>query len=142
MIQQKSNIKQKQQYQQTDFASRNPNMKKKYPNNIIHQNQNMQNIPQQNPKYVPQPQNPQIQQDKPLIESEFQPDFQLANSVINQSQIPFDVNKMKQKGNIPKQSNIPYQNQPKQIIQPQPQPQYVIPRRNKNKRWYYTASYK
>ena len=137
MIQQKSNIKQKQQYQQTDFASRNPNMKKKYPNNIIPQNQNMQNIPQQyipqqNPKYVPQPQNPQIQHDKPLIESEFQPDFQLANSVINQSQIPFDVNKMKQNGNIPKQSNIPYQNQPKQIIQPQPQPQYVIPRRNPN----------
>lgn len=31
-------------------------------------------------------------QDGPIIESDFQPDFQIANSIINQSQIPLDPN--------------------------------------------------
>ena len=82
-----------------------------YQNNdkIIQQYQNqpqkkIQNQPQyyqnvQTKNYIPQPQ-PQITQkqikdpkqivaqDKPLIESQFMPEFQLPNSVIKQSQIP------------------------------------------------------
>ena len=93
MVKQKPNIQQNPQYYQVDFVSRNPNMQQKY----IKQNQNIpqqyiQNI--QEPKYVPQPQKPiqkekiMVQQDKPLLDSQFAPDFQLANSIIDQSQIP------------------------------------------------------
>ena len=133
MASQKPNIKQKQPYQQQEFISRNPHTKQQYQNLNIPQQYN-QNISGQ--KYIPQPQKPiqnqqkqMIQQEKPMIESEFQPDFQVANSVLGISQIPFDPNQNQKKANAPMASKGPYQNQTQQNYI---QPSYVVPRRNPN----------
>ena len=129
MVKQKPNIKQNSQYQQQEFVSRNPN-KQQYQNQNIPQ-QYIQNVPQ--PKYNPQQQNPipnqqnAMKQDKPLIESEFVPNFPLENSVIGQSQIHFDQNQKKKGSNTPMQSNIHYQNQNQMN-----QPSGVTPIRNPN----------
>lgn len=134
MVQQKHNVKQKQVvYQPQENISRNPHIKQKYQYQYQIQNQNIpqqyiQNIQEQ--KYIPPPQpqpqpQPQVQipknmikQDKPLIESDFEPEFQIANSVIGQSQIIFEQKQAPQSTNM-------YQNQ--QIRQ-----QYVTPKRNPN----------
>ena len=134
MAQQKPNIKQNQQYQYQaqEFVSRNPNMKHQYQKQNIPQ----QPLPQQyakNISYVPQVQNPpkyqnqMVQQEKPLIESDFAPDFQVANSVLNQSQIPFEEKKVPPSSQMPKHVIGNYQNQKQQVP-----PSYVIPRRNPN----------
>ena len=49
-------------------------------------------------------------QDGPIIESDFQPDFQIANSIINQSQIPLDPNLMNPQ-NQSKMVPLPQQSQ-------------------------------
>ena len=134
MAQQKPNIKQNQQYQYQaqEFVSRNPNMKHQYQKQNIPQ----QPLPQQyakNISYVPPVQKPpkyqnqMVQQEKPLIESDFAPDFQVANSVLNQSQIPFEEKKDPPSSRMPKQVMGNYQNQKQQVP-----PSYVIPRRNPN----------
>ena len=130
IAQQKHNVKQKQVvYQPQENISRNPHIKQQY--QYQHQNipqQYIQNIPEQ--KYIPPPQpqpqpQPQVQipknmikHDKPLIESDFEPEFQMANSVIGQSQIRFEQKQAPQSTNI-------YQNQ-------QRRQQYVTPKRNPN----------
>ena len=131
MVSNKPNMKQKQPYQQQEFVSRNPHMKQQ---NLNIPQQYNQNISGQ--KYNPQPQRPiqnqqkqMIQQEKPMIESEFQPDFQVANSVLGLSQIPFDPNQIPKKENTPIQPKGPYQNPNQQNYI---QPSYVVPRRNPN----------
>ena len=128
MAKQKPNIEQKPPFQQQGFVSRNPHIKQQYQSKNIHQQYN-QNIPQ--PKYIPQPQiqnqNQQKLHDKPSIEPEFAPDFQIANSVIGQ--IPFDPNQIPKKTNTPIQPKVPYQAQNQQN---NVQPMFVIPRRNPN----------
>ena len=104
----------------------------------------MQQYPQQNiPPSVNQSkinQNIQIKenlsQDKPLIESEFQPEFQMANSIISQSQIKVELT---QSNLNSKQSQIKQSpNQSKIIQQIQQSHQktfphnYVVPLRNPN----------
>ena len=136
MIQQKQNVKQKQiyqqQYQQQDYVSRNPNYQQKYQNQknqpqqqIYYQNISSQNYnivqPQTKPQKQVQVPKQMVQQEKPLIESQFAPEFQLANSVIDQSQIPFDQNQI----NYQMQQKAPYQNQNQKQ-------NYMIPRRNPN----------
>ena len=103
-------VQQKQSMQQPTSFSRNPYYNQQFQG---------QNIPQQ------LGQNAQYQGaefDKPIIESEFQPDFQLANSVIGQSQIKYE----------PKQSQIkPNQSKVMPITQQSQQqnyPQGYIPR--------------
>lgn len=100
---------------------------------IPSQPQYYQNVQTKN--YIPQPQ-PQITQkqikdpkqivaqDKPLIESQFMPEFQLPNSVIKQSQIPIEQNQMKNY-QMQQQQTTNYQNQQKNQ-------NYMIPRRNPN----------
>ena len=131
MAKQKPNIEQKPPFQQQGFVSRNPHIKQQYQSKNIHQQYN-QNIPQ--PKYIPQPQiqnqNQQklmIEHEKPSIQPEFAPDFQIANSVIGQ--IPFDPNQIPKKTNTPIQPKVPYQAQNQQN---NVQPMFVIPRRNPN----------
>ena len=127
MVTQKPNMKQISPYQQQEYISRNPNI---------------QNIPQQyiqnNPKYQNQIniQQKNIKQDKPSIDSDFQPDFGLPNSIIGQSQINFEKNPNPQNLNAQMQPQTQYQNQGQQnyINYNQPnQSSYVVPRRNPNK---------
>lgn len=124
------------------MGSRNPYIQRKQ----FQPKQNIQQINQENIHQRPQigqnitetiiiPQNQNISNEKPQIESDFQPNIPMANSVLNQSKIPFR----------PNQSNVSTMNP--QIQQPQsnmqskvmPLPQksqnyqqYVIPRRNPN----------
>ena len=127
MVTQKPNMKQISPYQQQEYISRNPNI---------------QNIPQQyiqnNPKYQNQIniQQKNIKQDKPSIDSDFQPDFGLPNSIIGQPQINFEKNPNPQNLNAQMQPQTQYQNQGQQnyINYNQPnQSSYVVPRRNPNK---------
>ncbi len=73
------NIKNTNNIQQPLSASRNPYFNQQF--------KGQNNIPLNNP-----PQVDENIQDAPIIESDFQPNFQLANSIINQSQIPLDPN--------------------------------------------------
>ena len=83
MVKQKQNLNQNIQntsnIHQPLSVSRNPYFNQQF------KGQNME--PLNNP--------PQVDdniQDGPIIESDFQRDFQIANSIINQSQIPLDPN--------------------------------------------------
>ena len=83
MVKQKQNINQNVQnisnIHQPLSASRNPYFNQQFKGQNI--------APLNNP--------PQVDdniQDVPIIESDFQPNFQIANSIINQSQIPLDPN--------------------------------------------------
>jgi hypothetical protein len=83
MVKQKQNINQNVQnisnIRQPLSASRNPYFNQQFKGQNI--------APLNNP--------PQVDdniQDGPIIESDFQPNFQIANSIINQSQIPLDPN--------------------------------------------------
>ena len=141
IVQPKQNIQAKQNIQPTS-GSRNPHMRQQYQyqqNQQIQQQNIPQNIqgkmnkPQRKPNFV---ENAYIQQDqfddKPQIESDFQPEIPMTNSVLSQSKIPFQ----------PKESQVPQMNP--QVNQPPTQskiiPQqsqqypggYVIPRRNPN----------
>jgi len=100
----------------------------------------MQQYPQQNiPPSVNQSkinQNIQIKenlsQDKPLIESEFQPEFQMANSIISQSQIKVEL---KPSNLNSKQSQIKQSPNQSKIIQQHQKTfshNYVVPLRNPN----------
>jgi hypothetical protein len=110
-----------QQYQQQDYISRNPNYQQhqQYYQNIPSQKYNIAQ-PQIKPQKQVQDPKQLVKQDKPLIESQFMPEFQLANSVIDQSEIPMDQNQMNYQMQKAKQN----QNQNKN---------YMIPRRNPNK---------
>ena len=92
-------VQKKQNIQQPTSISRNPYYNQQYQG---------QNIPQQfvqNAQY----QNPEL--DKPIIESDFQPDFQLANSVIGQSQINYEPKQSQMKPNQSKVMPITQQSQ-------------------------------
>ena len=117
-------MRQQYQYQQNQQIQQ-----QNIPQNI----QGKMNKPQRKPNFV---ENAYIQQDqfddKPQIESDFQPEIPMTNSVLSQSKIPFQ----------PKESQVPQMNP--QVNQPPTQskiiPQqsqqypggYVIPRRNPN----------
>ena len=142
--QQNVHVQTKQNIQPTS-ASRNPHMRQQYQ---YQQNQQIQQIQQQNipqniqgnmnrpqksPNFV---ENAYIQQDQfgdqPQIESDFQPEIPLANSVLSQSKIPFQ----QKESQVPQMN--PQVNQPptqSKIIPQQSQKYpggYVIPRRNPN----------
>lgn len=138
IVQPKQNIQTNQNIQPTS-GSRNPHMKQQYQ----YQQKQQQNIPQNIQGKTNRPQmgqnfveNAYIQQnqfnDQPQIESDFQPEIPIANSVLSQSKIPFQ----------PKESQAPQMkpqiNQPpaQSKIIPQQSQQYpggyVIPRRNPN----------
>ena len=92
-------VQKKQNIQQPTSISRNPYYNQQYQG---------QNIPQQfgqNAQY----QTPEL--DKPIIESDFQPDFQLANSVIGQSQINYEPKQSQMKPNQSKVMPITQQSQ-------------------------------
>lgn len=137
MVQQNQNIYHNQIIQQPS-GSRNPNIISQYRQQqppLIQKNNSGQ-INQQNPlmqqKYFSQMNQQQqtygedqlneIQYQQPQIQPDFQPEIPIVNSVLNQSQIPFEQNKS-QVGIAPAYS-------PK--AQNQMAPSYVIPRRNPN----------
>ena len=108
MVQQ-PNVKPYSNVRQPPFASRNPHMKQQYqmPNNI----QPQMNQPQQVQKLNEMKYNQQnLEQEKPAIESDFQPTIPLANSVLNQSKMPFQPNQ-----NVPIN---PQAQQPQMQMQP------------------------
>ena len=105
MVTQKPNIKQISPYQQQEYITRNPNL---------------QNIPHQ------YNQQKMLKQDKPFIDSDFQPSFGLPNSIIGQSQINFDQNPNQQNLNVQNQPQVQYNNQGMQS-------KYVAPVRNPDK---------
>jgi hypothetical protein len=92
-------------------------------------------------KYVTVNQNQNLEQnpqnEMPQIESDFQPNIPLANSIINQSQLPFQQNQSNVANNInpqmkmPKVTPLPQKSQNIQNFQNYQQ-QYVVPRRNPN----------
>ena len=92
-------VQKKQNIQQPTSISRNPYYNQQYQG---------QNIPQQFGQNV-QYQNSEL--DKPIIESDFQPDFQLANSVIGQSQINYEPKQSQMKPNQSKVMPITQQSQ-------------------------------
>lgn len=121
IAQQKQLIQQKQNIQ-PPYASRNPHIKQQYQQQINPQYMGQQHFVKG--AYTQELKN-QVNEG-PQIESDFQPEIPLANSVLNQSQIPFQA----------KQSQIPQGTQ--KVVQPQmqskvlPQQTYVLPRRNPN----------
>ena len=72
-------------------------------------------------------QNNNLEQDKLLIEEDFQPDIPLANSILSMSQIPYEL---KENENSKINQNI--EQVQKQIKSKVKQTSYVIPRRNQN----------
>lgn len=155
MVQPKQHIKQPQPQtvKLPPSASRNPNIKQKY------QQQQYQQPQYQIPQYQQQYQQQQYQQDqfqrknsphlikgnyessnkqgepyndKPIIEPDFQPEIPIANSVLNQSQIPFQQNVSTTPAYNPQlqPSSGNSKVMPKQSQNLQPT--YVIPRRNPN----------
>ena len=141
IVQPKQNIQTKQNIQLAS-GSRNPHMRQQYQYQQAQQIQ-QQNLPQNIQGKMNRPQigknfveNAFIQQnqfdDQPQIESDFQPEIPMTNSVLSQSKIPFQ----------PKESQVPQMkpqvNQPptqSKIIPQQSQKYpggYVVPRRNPN----------
>ena len=142
MVHQNQNIP--NQNYQTGFASRNPNIRQQYqpqqPQIIQKKYSGRMNQQQEMYGQQYQPQQPQIIQkkysgrmnqqqemygqqnepqfDQPQIEPDFQPEIPIANSVLNQSKIPFQENQVK--------------TTPAYNPQAQTNPSYVIPRRNPN----------
>ena len=89
-------------------------------------------------KYITVNQNQNVEQnlqkEMPQIERDFQPNIPLANSIINQSQLPFQQNQSNVANNINPQINMPKVtplSQQSQNIQNYQQ-QYVVPTRNPN----------
>ena len=119
---------------QPPSSSRNPYRNYKYSQQSFRQIPNQEIIIQ--PKIEKNiAENPHVQQkqvfeqENPQIESDFQPDIPLANSILSLSQIPYEL----------KENENPQKNQIKKQIQPQlikskvkQQQSYVIPRRNPN----------
>ena len=137
IVQPKQNIQTKQNIQPTS-GSRNPHMRQQYQ---YQQNQQVQqqNIPQniqgrmKKSNFV---ENAYIQQDEsndqPQIESDFQPEIPIANSILSQSKIPIQPNESQVPQIKPQVNQIPFQTK----IIPQQSSNYpggyVIPRRNPN----------
>ena len=115
MVHQNQNIP--NQNYQTGFASRNPNIRQQYQPQQpqIIQKKYSGRMNQQQEMYGQQNE-PQF--DQPQIEPDFQPEIPIANSVLNQSKIPFQENQIK--------------TTPAYNPQAQTNPSYVIPRRNPN----------
>ena len=115
MVNQNQNIP--NQNYQTGFASRNPNIRQQYQPQQpqIIQKKYSGRMNQQQEMYGQQNE-PQF--DQPQIEPDFQPEIPIANSVLNQSKIPFQENQVK--------------TTPAYNPQAQTNPSYVIPRRNPN----------
>ena len=124
------------------IGSRNPYIQRKQ----FQPKQNIQQINQENIHQPPQigqnitetiiiPQNQNISNGKPLIESNFQPNIPMANSVLNQSKIPFRINQSNVTTMNP-QIQQPQSNMQSKVMplpqQTQKYQQYVIPRRNPN----------
>ena len=121
------------------FPSRNPNIKQQYqqPQNIslnnqpnIVQPQITNNMKKENFVFQNQIQN--LDEDIPQIESDFQPNIPLANSIISQSKIPIELKPAQGLPLNPQNQQIPIQSR---IITQQSQnyqKAYVIPRRNPN----------
>ena len=112
MVQQKQNI---QQDVQPLFVSRNPHMRQQYQQQQtpLIQKQYSGHMKQQEEIY-----DNKEQFDQPQIEPDFQPEIPIANSVLNQSKIPFQQNQVRIT--------------PAYNPQVQTNPSYVIPRRNPN----------
>ena len=115
MVHQNQNIP--NQNYQTGYASRNPNIRQQYQPQQpqIIQKKYSGRMNQQQEMYGQQNE-PQF--DQPQIEPDFQPEIPIANSVLNQSKIPFQENQIK--------------TTPAYNPQAQTNPSYVIPRRNPN----------
>lgn len=114
-------------------TSRNPHIRSKYSQQSVSQIPNQEKIiqPKIEKNRAEKPhiqQNHDFEQEKPQIESDFQPDIPLANSILSLSQIPYEL----------KENKNPQNSQVKKPIQPQlikskvKQQSYVIPRRNPN----------
>ena len=102
------------------------------PNIIQNQPQIQKNIKKEN--FVLQKQSQNFDEDIPQIESDFQPNIPLANSIISQSKIPIELKPNQEMPLNPKIQQVP--NQSRAINQQQsqnyPKKNYVIPRRNPN----------
>ena len=111
---------QQEKYQQEQFQRKNsPNLIQGQikPSNITAETYNLQ----QNQE-----------KDRPIIDPDFQPEIPIANSVLNQSQIPFQSNVMTTPAYNPQIQPPP--SKPKVIPQPSQnyKQSYVVPRRNPN----------
>ena len=111
MVQQKQGM----QNMQPPFASRNPHMRQQYQQQQapLIQKQYSGHFKQQEEIY-----DNQDQFNQPQIEPDFQPEVPIANSVLNQSKIPFQQNQVRIT--------------PAYNPQVQTNPSYVVPRRNPN----------